>query len=376
MIINSAHILQRCVTRWWLTILSALLFLQTVPAASETIRLTIAGPQSANLPWIGVQRTLIVPESNQRLRAMGSTYEIQWREAYGGSLYKIQNTLEAVEIGLTDIGWVGTLWEPSKMPLQNVTYYTPFVSDDLLSLLEIFNELHERMPALSGAWHEQNQILLGASGVETYHLMTTFPVETMEDLRGRKILAPGPSATWLGGTGAVAVNGGLSTYYTQIRTGVADGVLTILSGAYPYRIHEVAPHVTLVGFGAQFNGGIAINKNTWDRLPPEVQQVLADLGREYSQTMTAEVMERYDQALVTMQKEGAVVTTFDPIEKQKWIDGLPDIGGLWAKATEKRGHPAREVLSAYMEAVRARGYRPLRNWDQPNTNMPLSNENK
>lgn len=376
MIINSAHILQRCVTRWWLTILSALLLLQTVPAASETIRLTIAGPQSANLPWIGVQRTLIVPESNQRLRAMGSTYEIQWREAYGGSLYKIQNTLEAVEIGLTDIGWVGALWEPSKMPLQNVTYYTPFVSDDLLSLLEIFNELHERMPALSGAWHEQNQILLGASGVETYHLMTTFPVETMEDLRGRKILAPGPSATWLGGTGAVAVNGGLSTYYTQIRTGVADGVLTILSGAYPYRIHEVAPHVTLVGFGAQFNGGIAINKNTWDKLPPEVQQVLADLGREYSQTMTAEVMERYDQALVTVQKEGAVVTTFDPIEKQKWIDGLPDIGGLWAEATEKRGHPAREVLSAYMEAVRARGYRPLRNWDRPNTNMPLSNENK
>ena len=28
------------------------------------------------------------------------------------------------------MGWVGTLWELSKMPLQNVTYYVPFATDD------------------------------------------------------------------------------------------------------------------------------------------------------------------------------------------------------------------------------------------------------
>ena len=262
------------------------------------------------------------------------------------------------------------------MPLQNVTYYTPFVSDDLPSMVEIFNELHDRIPALAEAWHKQNQVLLGASGVETYHLMTTFPVKVMEDLRGRKILAPGPSATWLGGTGAVAVNGGLSTYYTQIRTGVADGALTILSGAYPYRIHEVAPYVTLVGIGAQLNGGIAANKNTWEKLPQEVRQVLAKLGREYSHTMTAEVMERYEQALVAMQAEGATITDFNPREKKRWINNLPNIGGQWVEATEKRGHPAREILDAYMEAVRARGYQPLKNWDQPNLNISPPNGDK
>ncbi len=362
---------RRC---WWPT--GALLLIQSFTVSSETIRLTIAGPQSANLPWIGVQQTLIVPESNRRLRAMGSDYEIQWREAYGGSLYKIGNTLEAIEIGLTDLGWVGTLWEPSKMPLQNVTYYTPFVSDDLPSMVEIFNELHDRIPALAEAWHKQNQVLLGVSGVETYHLMTTFPVEVMEDLRGRKILAPGPSATWLGGTGAVAVNGGLSTYYTQIRTGVADGALTILSGAYPYRIHEVAPYVTLVGIGAQLNGGIAANKNTWEKLPQEVRQVLAKLGREYSHTMTVEVMERYEQALVAMRTEGATITDFNPREKKRWINNLPNIGGQWVEATEKRGHPAREILDAYMEAIRARGYQPLKNWDQPNLDISPPNGDK
>ena len=189
--------------------------------------------------------------------------------------------MEAIEIGLTDIGWVGALWETSKMPLQNVTYYTPFVTDNLPLLLDIFNELHQNNPSLKEGWASQNQLLLGASGVDTYHLMTTFPVNTLEDLDGKKILAPGPSAAWLEGTNAVAVNGGLSTYYTQISTGVADGVLTILSGAYPYKIHEVAPFITLVGIGAQFNGGLAINKDKWESLPPEVKNTFYEIGLEY-----------------------------------------------------------------------------------------------
>jgi len=334
-------------------------------AISETIRLTAGGPQSASLPWIGVISTLVVPESNARLRAAGSEHEIVWREAYGGSLYKWQNTLEAIEIGLADVGWVGALWEASKMPLQNVTYYTPFVTDDLALMLDIFNELHDRMPALAGAWHAQNQIMLGASGVDTYHLMTTFPVSAVEDLAGSKILAPGPSGTWLEGTGAVAVNGGLSTYYTQIRTGVADGVLTILSGAYPYRIHEVAPYITLVSIGAQFNGGMSINLDTWRRLPEDVQAVLAELGREYSQTMAAEVAERYEHALTAVQEEGAIVTTLSDEERRKWINALPDTAGRWIAAAEARGHPAEEVLSAFMNAFRERGGQPSRDWDAP-----------
>ena len=331
---------------------------------AETFRLTAGGPQSAALPWIGVIQTLVVPESNRRLTAAGSEHAIVWREAYGGSLYKWQNSLEAIEIGLTDIGWVGALWETSKMPLQNVTYYTPFVTDDLLLLLDLFNDLHDSMPELAQAWHEQNQILLGASGVDTYHLMTTFPVNTIDDLEGRKILAPGPSATWLEGTGAVAVNGGLSTYYTQLNTGVADGVLTILSGAYPYRIHEVAPYITLVGIGAQFNGGMAINKETWERLPPDVQATLAELGRDYSRTMGEAVVVRYDQALAAVQEEGATVVTLADDEKRRWIDGLPDIAGRWVASAEQRGHPAGEVLRVYMAAFRERGGQPLRDWDQ------------
>jgi hypothetical protein len=37
------------------------------------------------------------------------------------------------------------------MPLQNITYFTPFVSNDLVATLEIMNELHREMPELQEA---------------------------------------------------------------------------------------------------------------------------------------------------------------------------------------------------------------------------------
>jgi TRAP-type C4-dicarboxylate transport system substrate-binding protein len=226
------------------------------------------------------------------------------------------------------------------------------------------NDLHERVPALNQAWTEQNQHFLGASVLDTYHLMTNFPVDSLDDLRGRKILAPGPTASWLEGTGAVAVDGGLTTYYTQISTGVADGVLTILTGAAPYRIQEVAPYVTLVGIGGQMMGGMSINLDTWNALPADVQQVLGELGDEYSRAEAAELGVRYARTLDTFRADEKVfVTEFPPAERQRWVEALPNIAGRWVEGNEDRGVPAGEVLRIYMEALRRRGVVPQRNWD-------------
>lgn len=334
-------------------------------APSDTIHLTIASSHSTSLAWVGTMHQLVVPETNKRLEARGSPYRVRWTEAYGGSLYKYEHTLEAVEIGLTDMGWVGTLWELSKMPLQNITYFTPFSTEDYYAIFNVYNELHRTLPAMRDAWTAQNQRFLGANSLDSYHLMTNFPVQRVEDLRGRKILAPGPAAAWLEGTGAVPVDGGLTTYYTQLQTGVADGVLTILTGAPAYAIHEVAPYITLVGLGGQVSGSMSINLDTWNRLPEDVQEVLAELGPEYSQGVADDLTRRYDAGLARMRDEGAIVAPLPVEEKQKWLSVMPDIASRWVAVTEARGFPAGEVLRAYMEGIRARGGKPLRDWDKP-----------
>ncbi|CTQ69531.1 C4-dicarboxylate TRAP transporter substrate-binding protein [Roseibium alexandrii] len=331
-------------------------------AQAETYNLTMASSHPTVLPWVGQLSTLVVGESNNRLEAMGSEDRIEWTEAYGGSLYGFKDTLEAVGDGLTDAGWVGTLWEGSKMPLQNMTYFTPFVSDDLVATLKIMNELHREVPALQKAWDDQNVVFLGASGVETYHLLTNFPVNSLKDLEGRKILAPGPSANWIKHLGAVPVNGALPTYYNQIQTGVADGMVVILTGAFPNKHYEVAPYVTLVGIGAQMTGGLGINKDVWDGLSDDVKNVLTELGEEYTVAHAEEVMARYQTFLGKLPDAGATVTTLPAEDVVAWADGLPNLAKDWSDANAGKG--ADEVLQAYMAKVRDAGLEPRIDWTQ------------
>lgn len=327
---------------------------------AETYDLTMASSHPTVLPWVGQLSTLVVAQSNARLEAMGSEDRIEWTEAYGGSLYGFKDTLEAVGDGLTDAGWVGTLWEGSKMPLQNVTYFTPFVSDDLVGTLQIMNELHREVPALQEAWEAQNVVFLGASGVETYHLMTNFPVNSLEDLRGRKILAPGPSANWIKHLGAVPVNGALPTYYNQVQTGVADGMVIILTGAFPNKHYEVAPYVTLVGLGAQMTGGLGINKDVWDGLSDDVRQVLTELGDAYTVAHAQEVVARYQSFLSQLPDVGATVTELPAAEVDAWAKTIPNLAAEWVEANADDG--AAEVLAAYMAKVREAGIESRIDW--------------
>ncbi len=340
----------------------AMLVAPALVQAGETFRLNMSSSHPTVLPWVGQLSSLVVAETNPRLEAMGSEDRVEWTETYGGALYGFKDTLEAVGDGLTDAGWVGTLWEGSKMPLQNMTYFAPFVSDDLVTTLKIMNELHREVPQLKEAWTDQNVVFLGASGVETYHLYTNFPVNSLKDLEGRKILAPGPSANWIKSLGAVPVNGALPTYYNQIQTGVADGVVVIVTGAFPNKHHEVAPYVTLVGLGAQMTGGLGINLDVWEGLSDDVKTVLTELGEEYTVAHAEEVMARYEKFLSQLPDAGATVTQLPAEEIEAWAAGLPDLAGDWVDANADDG--AAEVLDAYMAKVRDAGLNPRIDWSQ------------
>jgi len=362
--------MERTLVTWVFARLARVLYASLLCAASASVssreqvmELTIATAHPTTVPWVYVIRDFLIPEFNTRLARQLPDIAVEWTQAYG-TLYKWHNSLDVVEIGLADIGWVGAVWESSKLPLQNITYALPFITDDLPTLLRVINRLHDEIPELRTTWEQYNAHFLGVSGVDTYHLMTKFPVRSLDDLRGRKILAPGSAAIWLKGTGAIAVDGALSTYYTQLKTGVADGTVSILTGVYPFKIHEVAPYITFVGIGAQCVGGLTVNLDVWRRLPQEAREILTALGHEYTERTAKEVMRKYDEAYEGLQREGAVFSILPPAEKRRWMNGLPDLGRAWVTRNEAQGLPAGAVLRGLMDGLRAAGVVPDKQWDR------------
>ncbi len=328
---------------------------------AKIYKLTAASSHPPIVPWVAVIKNYVVPQSNARLKEIGSPDSIQWTQAYAGALYNFNNTLEGVQDGLTDIGWVGTLWEPVKMPLHNVTFYAPFTSATVHQLVDIQEEMETTIPAMKKEWDKHNQVYLGAQAADTYHIVSTFPINSMADLKGKKFMAPGAVAGWLRGTGAIGINGGLPVYYNNMKTGVADGAIIITTGMLPFKLHEAAPYITLVDLGGPISGALTMNKDTWNKLPAHMKILFRDLGRDYARIQSDIVAQKEKLFLEIMAKQGAKISTFPASERKKWADNLPDLAGDWVKAN---GAAGKQVLSGYMEGVRKRGGKMLRDWDK------------
>jgi TRAP-type C4-dicarboxylate transport system substrate-binding protein len=350
------------ILRLRLLVATAALAALTLPAAAREYKMTIGSSHPPFLPWTQPLKTLIVPESNKRLKALGLPDTIIWTEAYAGALYDFNNTLEGVGDGLADIGWVGSLWEPSKQPLQNIAYYSPFVSGDIYMMMAIQERLIEQVPAFAAEWTKHNTVFLGAQVADTYHLVTKFPVTSLADLKGRKLLTPGAIASRVQGLGVTPVDVGLPVMYNMLQTGIADGVIVLMTGVLPFKIHEVAPYVTKVDLGAVFSGALAMNKKTWDGLPPHMKDLFQQLGREYARMCADLVAEREAATWAALARMPNVkISELPQAERERWAAALPDVAGDWAR---RNGEAGRVVLKIFMEEARKRGAKPLRDWDK------------
>jgi TRAP-type C4-dicarboxylate transport system substrate-binding protein len=215
---------------------------------------------------------------------------------------------------------------------------------------------------MGGTWTKNGLVYLGGAALDSYHLWTNYPVNSVDDLKGKKITAPGPSANWIRDTGAVAVAGNLNTYYEDIKSGVSNGVITFATGAWGAKVHEVAPYITKVNFGSQFAGGIAMNKGRFDKLPPEVQKVFRDVGDEYSARFAAAQTAAAAGLLKKMEEAGAKISELPAAERKRWADTLPPIAKTWAADLQAKGLPADEVLKGYVEGLKKSGADLPRDW--------------
>ena len=338
--------------------------LTMAPASAKNYKLTVVAGHPPIFLWVTLCRDYFIPEVDKRLAEAGGKDKIEWNQAYGGTVAKIGGALEAIEEGIADMGFVGTIFEAPKMPLHNVTYMTPFGTDNIFYVVDVMHELQSKIPALAQEWTRYNQINLGGAALDTYGILTNFPVNSVDDVNGHKIAAPGPSANWLKGTGGVPVASNLNEYYNGIKTGVFEGTLTFMTAAMAIKVYEVAPYICMVNFGAQFAGGLSINKDVFESFPEYMQKIFIEAGKGYNEKLAEAQAARAKKAMETMKQGGAKIVYLSDEQRKQWADKLPNVPMEWAAAMEEKGLPGKAMLKGYLDGLRARGVKLVRDWDK------------
>ena len=335
----------------------------TTASQAEVIDATIVAGHSQVFRWVQMFPEAFEPAVAKALE--GTDYEVNFVHQFGGTIAGVGEELETIEDGLAQLGTVQSLFRQAKMPLQNVTYYTPFVSNDVRLVSEVMVDLTRDHEILRKAYDDAGIISLGGTiGIDSYLLLTNFPVNSMEDLKGRKIATAGAAVNWLNGTGAVGVSSAIPAYYNDLKTGVYEGVILFATGALPAKLHEVVRYITKIGFGAQVAGSIGVNREWFEGLPEPVQEALRAGAAAAGEWYLTSLEQGTAAALETMAAQGATITEPDEAFRQAWADSIGDLAGDWARSLDAMGQPGTETLKLYMNEMRARGATPLRAWGE------------
>lgn len=326
-------------------------------AAAETFTLRVGAGHPPALPYIEQLSEFLLPEFAERVAAR-TDHDVRFVEAYGGSVAKLPEVLEAVEAGLLDIGAMSTGFEPSKLFLVNFGFHVPFASSNPVQSAAIARGLYESFEPLPQTHEAHNQRVLAILATSDYNIITTADWETLDDLEGRKILAAGPNLPWLTGTGAVPAQGSLAEAYNSLQTGVIDGMLAIVQAAKNFKLYEVAPHYTVVGFGSMPTNAVTVNRETWERLPPEVRDVLQEVALEYEARVNAIHRDLDARALEEMAAEGADVAQASPELRRSWAEALKGLPEAAAAEGDASGVEMRELLKRYLAALDEAGAAP------------------
>jgi TRAP-type C4-dicarboxylate transport system substrate-binding protein len=330
----------------------------------EIIPLIAVDSYATTALWTLVFVEYFIPEVDRRLAEAGN-YQIRWNKAFGGTIAKTRGVLDSLQYDLGDIGIVTTPYHPDKVPFHNLPYATPLVTSDIGLVARTMSSLVEKYPVLSEQWKNHKLIFLTTAGsIDTYQVLTNYPVNSLEDFEGRKIAGVGLNLRLLTGLDASPVNSGISDWYNNLATGLIDGVIGWAEGSIAYRLYEVAPYMVDVKLGAVATKAIVVNERTWGRLPEEVQTVLREVAADYRDELARETDRRSALSIERYKEEGGTIVTLNEAQRREWATGLPNIAQDWARDMEERGMPGNAILRDYMDIMRANDQPIMRHWDR------------
>jgi TRAP-type C4-dicarboxylate transport system substrate-binding protein len=269
------------------------------------------------------------------------------REATGGRVeihYFNPNTLSpepetyaATVKGTVDIAGNGLNRPTGKFPLSTVMDLPMMATSATAAGLSSW-ELYNTFPAIRDELKDV-KVLFEWAGV-LLELHTTQPVKSLEDLKGRKIIAW--SSLWLEmlkhlGASPIQVSAGDA--YLALQKGMADGVLVGIANVRPTKIHEACKYTTIIDLGTG-SFWAAMNRDRWNALPDDIKRIIEEKSGEAMVRRSGKVLdESVKRDVDWLKQNGHTFIELPKEELERWVQAVRPMHGNWIKQMKDKGLP-------------------------------------
>ncbi len=245
---------------------------------------------------------------------------VQFEYLPGASLTAANKVYDGVLTGICDLGFSCIAYTPGIFPV--------------MELLDMPNGY----PLGYAATHAVNDFyqnfkpkefdgvhLLALYGTGPQVVFTTKkPVRALEDVKGLVLRSTGVGASIAKALGAEGYAAPQNEAYELLSKGVIDGSIAPREVLLGWKQAEVVNYVTQAfSIGSITTMYMVMNKDKWDDLPPDIQQVFTDVSTEYIEYW-AKVSSAYDYNAIEffMQQPGREVIDLAPEEAARWAEAV------------------------------------------------------
>ena len=197
----------------------------------------------------------------------------------GGSLLKAQRVYQGVSTGIADIGYSHIEYTPGRMPVSGLCelplgYPSAWVASQVSN--DFYNEFKPK------EWDGVKVLWTNTSNPSL--MITKKPVRKLEDLKGMKIRSPGIVGYTVKALGGTPTSTPMMEVYDAMSKGVIDGVNTPFETLKTFRFAEVVGYTTASWHtGNVYYFYVAMNKNSYKKLPPDIKEIFDKLCGEYKE---------------------------------------------------------------------------------------------
>jgi TRAP-type C4-dicarboxylate transport system substrate-binding protein len=265
----------------------------------------------------------------------------------GGSLLKAPAMFKGIETGITDIGYSHVYYTPGRMPVSELIGL-PIGTPTAWVAAHMAYDFYEKFKP-----KEFNTVkVLCMHGNGPSLILANKPIENLEAMKGLIIRAPDISGECVAALGGTPAPTPMMEVYDAISKGVINGVWAPYETLKTFRFAEVTKYVAdCWEIGSVYPFYLAMNKNSYNKLPRDLQDLVDTLSGQYQERfgLMWNEIELVGKAFGAQQ--GVKYYEYSPEEAAKWQKAVEPVITKSIKNMVGKGFPESEVKGwiAYMK---------------------------
>lgn len=266
---------------------------------------------------------------------------------WSGTLVPAKSVADGIKSGIADMGIVGADYMPGKLPLSTVVSL-PLTGARFFSSAMALRDLMQT-PELKAELGKFNMMYLSPFANSSYKLWSTDPIKTLSDVKGKKIRTAGNQAKLLKALGGVPVSIIATEVYTALQRGTLDGTMANTTFAFEYKYTEVVKYMFGLDFGT-VPFFMAINKDSWEKIPTDIQQMFIDLQEEAAKYGHQLYEGAGDKNIANATAKGTITVVQPGSEDVAAVRkaAKDSVWNEWLKKMSNRGLAGQKVLDNYL----------------------------